>query len=264
MGKNPIGVCIKAFILGLMVWAGPERVLAAAEETFDVLQVGTQVYTNVTVTTKSKSYVFILHSKGMTNVRVADLSPELQLKLGYTPPEDTKQKATAFAGKTVQKLETAQVKEIEEKVTQVWKEKSAAANLHLPVITTQLLLAAGGLVLGLYLFGCYCCMLVCQKAGTEPGILVFLPVLQGIPLLRAAGMSGWWLLGFFVPVLGFVVHVLWCVKMAEVRQKGWVLILSLILPVTNVFAFLYLAFSGSKPVEKTKTRAPRLMTLETA
>jgi hypothetical protein len=264
IGNNPIWLCIKTFTLALVVLVGTGKASASAEETFDVLQIGTHLYTNVTVTTKSKSYIFIIHAQGMTNVRVADLAPEVQLKLGYAPPEDTKQKAAAWAGKTVQKLETPQVKDLKEKVTQVWKEKSGAANLQLPVITTQLLLAAGGIVFGLYLFFCYCCMLICQKAGGEPGVLIFLPILQGIPLFRAAGMSAWWVLALFVPVLGFVAQILWCVKMAQVRQKGWLLALSLILPVTNVIAFLYLAFSGSKRIELTKPRAPRLMTLETA
>src|ERR1700681_4268897 len=55
----------------------------AADETFNVLQVGTRMYTNVTVTTKSKTYVFILHSAGMTTIQVQDLPPEIQQKLGY-------------------------------------------------------------------------------------------------------------------------------------------------------------------------------------
>ncbi|MEK7785273.1 MAG: hypothetical protein AAB658_07605, partial [Chloroflexota bacterium] len=50
-----------------------------------------------------------------------------------------------------------------------------------------------GLVLGVlfmaYLFICYCLKLICLKTGNDPGILIWLPVIQMIPLLRAAGMS---------------------------------------------------------------------------
>ncbi|HSU56865.1 MAG TPA: hypothetical protein VLT36_22590, partial [Candidatus Dormibacteraeota bacterium] len=35
---------------------------AQMEETFPVLTIGTQSYTNVTVTTKARKYIFILHS----------------------------------------------------------------------------------------------------------------------------------------------------------------------------------------------------------
>src|SRR5437764_116939 len=56
---------------------------AALEQSFEMLQVGTATYHNVTVTTKNKNYVFILHSKGMTNLKVSDLTPELRAKLGY-------------------------------------------------------------------------------------------------------------------------------------------------------------------------------------
>src|SRR5258708_17464029 len=69
---------------GMAAWlAHPRSALAANEETFDVLQIGTRTYKNVTVTTKAKNYVFILHSTGMANVNVTDLTPALREKLGY-------------------------------------------------------------------------------------------------------------------------------------------------------------------------------------
>src|SRR5215469_12609036 len=58
---------------------------ARGEETFPVLQVGTQTYTNVTVTSKTSNYVFIVHSTGMQSVKIADLPPDIQDQLGYHP-----------------------------------------------------------------------------------------------------------------------------------------------------------------------------------
>src|SRR5881394_1200012 len=77
----------------VLLWlalAGPELLLPvssqAAEETFNMLQIGSQTYQNVTVTTKSKNYIFILHSAGMTNIKVSDLPTDLIEKLGYAAP----------------------------------------------------------------------------------------------------------------------------------------------------------------------------------
>jgi len=105
-------------------------------------------------------------------------------------------------------------------------------------------------------------MLICQKTGTSPGLLVWLPVLQLIPLLRAAGMSGSWFLAYLVPGLNIVAQVVWSVKIAKTRGKtGWVALL-LLLPLVNLLAFLYLAFSEEAPAKE--ERPIEIMTLETA
>ena len=57
---------------------------AANDETFGVLQVGDHTYHDVTVRTKAKDYVFILHSSGMTSIKVTQLPIEVRQKLGYT------------------------------------------------------------------------------------------------------------------------------------------------------------------------------------
>ena len=95
-------------------------------------------------------------------------------------------------------------------------------------------------------------MLICRKTGNPPGVLVWVPVLQLFPMLRAAGMSGWWFLAYFVPLLNLVPPILWSLKIAKARGKSvWVGVL-LLLPVTNLFAFLYLAFSDGASAKRTK------------
>src|SRR5262249_15096048 len=45
-----------------------------------------------------------------------------------------------------------------------------------------------GFVVGVYVFTCHCFRKICQKTGEEPGILIWIPLAQFIPLLRAAQM----------------------------------------------------------------------------
>ena len=261
-------------ILGAWLWVAvigtlgqPQGAWATVEQTFDVLQIGTHTYRNVTVTTKNKDYVFFLHSAGMINVKVKELPPEVQVQLGYADPQ-VKPKANdpvLLAKQTVAKLETPQVKNIEQQLANKWRSEIAARNIHLPPITRDVIFIALGGLLALYLFHCVCCMMICHKVNQRPGILVWLPLLQIFPMLRAAGMSGWWFLAAFVPGLNLIAHILWCTKIVENRGKNGLLAFLLVLPVTNVFAFFYLAFSnGNPPPTKKEQKRVEIMTLETA
>jgi len=109
-----------------------------------------------------------------------------------------------------------------------------------------------GIVVLMYLFFCYCSMMICRKAHTSPGILVWIPGLQMIPLLRAAGMSGVWFLAYLVPVVNLIAQFIWYVKIVKARGKGPILVLWLVLPLTSPFAFLYLAFSEAAPIRLEK------------
>jgi hypothetical protein len=220
---------------------------AAEEETFPLVQIGTQTYTNATVTTKAKDYIFILHAGGMTSIKLGDVPAELRLKLGYGGKQNHKtgtNNPAAWARAGVAKLQTKQVREMGDRLAQAWHgNKSAKAPLAALVNTKAILVLAGTLLL-VYLFNCYCFMLICRKAGHTPGPLVWIPVLQFFPLLRAAGMSAWWFLAHLLPVLNLVTFVLWSVNIAKARGKsGWV-VFFLILPPSSFFAILYLAFSN--------------------
>ena len=128
----------------------------------------------------------------------------------------------------------------------------------------------------LYLFFCLCCKLICDKAGAPSKFLVWLPGLQMFALFRAARMSPWLVLGFLVPhvlggvfavmagpkpdvtdpknfvllaVLGvsllipFILHIMWCIKIARAREKSGMVAFALWFPPTSMMTFLYLAFS---------------------
>ncbi len=238
----------------------------AVEETFPTLQLGTHVYTNVTVTTKAKTYIFIHHSAGMENIKVADLPEDIRIQLGYVPEVTKAQKASNWAKEKIGDVHIGQVNAAELKDPKIWREQSAVVIEKARSLDRRLCGAILGGLLLLYLFKCFCFMLICKKAGTDPGILIWVPFFQIFPLLRAARMSAWWVLAFILVVPGFIGGITWCFKIAEARGKSAFVGLLLLLPVTNFFAFLYLAFSDGVPepqAPKEDNRTSHLMTLET-
>jgi len=240
-----VATVIASFLMP--IFAGAVQI----EETFEVLQTKTGTYENVTVTSKSKDWIFILHAAGMGNIKIADLPEEIQLKLGYNLP---KEKSKPVTVPTMEVLTDIKVPEINQ-LRSDWHSGGAEAVFKAfgnPIAVWTLL----GIMALTYLFFCYCSMMICRKTHTTPGILVWVPVLQIIPLLRAAGMSGVWLLAFFVPVLNLVAQIIWYVKIVQARGKGPVLVLWLLLPLTAPFAYLYLAFSEPAPIKIVSQHVP--------
>ena len=255
-----LAVGLKCIVLALLII--PFCAIGAIEQTFDVLQIGTRTYKNVTVTTKAKDYIFILHSAGMNNVKVSDLPGDVRDKLGYSAVTDASNvgtnKISSWARQTMARIETPRIKELE----QALRSHSMPGNLKVSIDAKQLLplLLFTGVF---YLIYCYCAMLICQKTGNPGGALVFVPILQLIPLLRAAGMPLGWLVAFLIPGVNIFAWIAWAINIAEARGKsGWVAFF-LILPGTNVLAFLYLALSNGTP-EKKEDRRIEIMSLETA
>jgi hypothetical protein len=231
--KNGSMVLRKLVCLTLAVWlAQPAFGAKSLEETFDVLKTRTGTYTNVTVTSRADSYIFITHANGMTSIKVQDLTREAQQKLGYVtappPPEVTTNRPAAAPVKPLiggeQKVNTNEIP------SGLW---AVGLGMVIALVAASLLS---------YLFLSYCSLLICFKTKTPAGALVWLPVVQMIPLLRAAGMSGWWLL------IAPVAYIPWSFKIARACNGGAGMALLLLFPLTSVFAFVYLAFSSvSKP-----------------
>jgi hypothetical protein len=233
--------------LAALLLSATSGMLVRAEETFDVLQTKTDTYENVTVTAKNKDWIFILHAAGMGNIKISDLPDDVAEKLGYTI---TKEEPKRAAMPTMETLTDIQLPEMQD-LQASWREGGPAAVMKEFGDPVAVWTALG--IVGLcYLFFCYCSMMICRKAHTSPGILVWIPVLQFIPLLRAAGMSGVWLLAFLVPVVNLVAQVVWYVKIVHARGKGPLLVVWLLLPLTAPFAYLYLAFSEAAPIRLEK------------
>lgn len=224
--------------LGLALLLIP-GVSLAVDETFALVETKTGVYSNVTVTTRSKDYIVIQHASGMTSLKVKELSPELHEALGYGTVKGAHKGSFQITAKAKALMNTISTKEIE----QAWSKYSPAGTPALKLDQTIILAVLGGLALS-YLFFCYCGLLICRKVGKPAGWLMWVPVFQFIPLLRAANMSPFWLLGMCVPLLNIVGHVLWSFRIAGARGKGFWTAVFLILP-TYPLAFMYLAFAHS-------------------
>ena len=238
----------------------------AAEESFGVLQIGTQVYSNVTVTTKAKTYVMIMHSAGMTSLKVSELSPEQMEQLGYVPPPPPKTKAETAKDWAKDKLGEANIEKVnaaESIAREQWTERSQQVAKAAYKLDRKLAGAILAVLFLLYLFYCRCTAEICKKVGKPAGILAWLPGFQIFPLLRAADMSMWWFVTFWIPIVGMIVGITWCFKLAKARGKSALTGFLLVLPITSFFAFIYLAFSET-PVEEKPERRNELMTLETA
>jgi thioredoxin-related protein len=79
------------FSLMAVVWA------ARADEKLPVLKAGSEVYSNVTVTTVTATDIYFTYSGGMANVKLGKLDPALQKHFGYNPKKasDVEQKQAA-------------------------------------------------------------------------------------------------------------------------------------------------------------------------
>jgi hypothetical protein len=221
---------------------------ALAEGAVEVLRTKTDTYQNVTLVSRTKTHVFVNHSRGMATLKIADLSDEALIGLGLLDAPVVAETAVRPDAPTDLATAMAPIEEIAHSLPASMNGKGLA-ELKLPANLKVILLICLGVMVLFHLFFSYCAMLICKKAGTEPGIMVWLPVLQVYSLIRAAGMSGWWFLACFVPLLNIVAQVLWSINIAKARGKGVLTTIMLLLPVTNVFAFLYLAFSAGSSEE---------------
>jgi hypothetical protein len=262
------GLCAFSALVTLM----PCRGLAQTEETFPLLTIGTQTYTNVTVTTKAKKYVMLMHSQGLANIKVAELSPQVRQMLGYREDTDEKPKnkaaqATKWARDKFASIKIGQVKALEANFKEKWSQRAPGEVPYVGKITNQMIYAAAGGLLVFWLIVCACLSTICKKTGKEAGFLIWLPVLQLFPMLDAAEMSRLWILGSPFGLM----QIVWCFQIAKARGKSSFTGVCLLFPLTSMFAFLYLTVSGGVSSGSSKAAKPKreggrmqIMTLGTA
>jgi len=228
----------------------------AGDVHLDEIQTRTDLYKNVTITGHNDTDIFIVHSGGMANVKIQDLDPETlwRVGLGEKPPEPVPAEELAAAEASqpempaalAKMLESPALSGIDPEIQQKLAALASGQQIPLDQIDSRLLIIAGAILLAFHLFFSFCLRLIVKKTGNEPGLMVWLPFFQVFPMLRAAGMSAWWVLAMFIPLVNIIVQIVWCVKIVQARGKSvWVTIF-LILPFTNLFAFLYLAFSKAE------------------
>jgi hypothetical protein len=249
---------VGAFCLQLAAADAPSS--PNTELKFDLLKIGTQTFTNVTVTSRNADYVFLMHKGGMITFQVADLPDSVRAELGYKVASNGKSgRVATWAKEKMTQMQSGEMEHLERQ----WQHRLRAAAANRAWLTPNLIALAVVFALLLHLFFSYCSLLICRKTGNEPGVLIWIPLLQLVPLFRAARMSPVWILAMLVPLVNFVVQVVWSVKIVQARAKSGWLALLLLLPLTSLFAFLYLAFSTA-PAPKEEAAPPKLMTLEVA
>lgn len=95
----------------------------------------------------------------------------------------------------------------------------------------------------LYFFFCYCYKRICEKAGKDPGVLIWIPIVQFIPLLQAAGMAEWMIILLLIPFVNIIFFVMMWAKICSALGKSPWLVIMLFIPILNIIFFPYLAFS---------------------
>lgn len=224
---------------------------AKADDYLATFQVGTTVYSNVTVMTKTSTDIFFKHSKGFGNAKVPDVDRSTLAVLGYQVPKEEREVSSVISESAQSVLESSAVTNLvaDPRIQQAQALLAGELSEFVGKLTPQVLQGITAAIITLYLFFCFCCRLICVKTGQKASPLIWLPILKQIPLLRAAGISRWWAVPMilFFPVAWPLVKIWWSFKIAPARGKSWAVGLFLILPITNIFAFLYLAFSGTGP-----------------
>jgi len=222
-------------------------------EIIESIAVGSVTYTNAEVLNRTRTDLFIRYAGGSVNIKIRDLDKSTQLQLGYSLADPATNAPQSGAGLPDIEIDP-RYEELAEQI--VWETKE-----YLNSLGPQAVYAAGGCVLLLYLFFCWCCALICQKARYKNTALVWFPLLKQIPLLRAADMNPWWILANLFPPVFAIVYIVWAFKIAKARGRGVLTGFLLLLPVLNVFAFLYLAFSDPLP-EAEQPRGGKILTYQ--
>jgi hypothetical protein len=227
------------------------------------------VYSNVVIESTSAKAITFSHARGMASINRQKLTLNERVALGLVPPPPTNSVAFMNGFNTNKVVSVHRLRKTLDASRDVEK--------HLREAGVSLKAASVGAVV-LYLFFCFCLLMICSKANQPSPLLVFIPIAQIRAAYRAARMSPFWFRMLMVYVL-FVAAVLvltytghvarlpdtagvalvalimvftlihliggivWCFKICIAREKSLFIGIFLLLPCTQVLALAYLAFS---------------------
>ena len=99
------------------------------------------------------------------------------------------------------------------------------------------------IALGLFVFFSYCLKLICEKAKVDPGVLIWIPFVQMIPMATVAGINPFLLLLYFVPFVNLVFMLYhWSKVCTAIGKSPWLAVL-VIIPLVNIAFLPLLAFT---------------------
>ena len=233
------------------------------------VSLGGVVYSNVVLESTSEKTITFSHSRGMASVNRQKLTLDDRVALGLAkpPPTNSVTSTNQFGTNAVVGVE------------QLHKAFDASREVQKQLLDAGVSLkAVGAGAIVLYLFFCFCLLMICSKANQPSPLLVFIPLLQILPAYRAAKMSPFWFRILMVDVvfratvgvLTYTGHIgrlpqavaivlvvvmavftlihliggiIWCFKICIAREKSPLVGIFMLLPCTQVLALAYLAFS---------------------
>jgi hypothetical protein len=99
------------------------------------------------------------------------------------------------------------------------------------------------ITIGLFVFFSYCLNLICAKAKVDPGVLIWIPLVQMIPMATVAGINPFLLLLYFVPLVNIVFALYhWAKVCIAIGKSPWLAVM-LIIPLVNLAFLPLLAFT---------------------
>ena len=85
--------------------------------------------------------------------------------------------------------------------------------------------------------------IIANKTGTRNSWLAWIPIANLYLMCKVAGMSGWWTILFFIPLVNIVLGIIVWMGIASARnQPSWLGIL-MIIPIVNLIIPGILAFT---------------------
>jgi len=96
---------------------------------------------------------------------------------------------------------------------------------------------------GLFVFFSYCMKLICEKAKVDPGVMIWIPFVQMIPMATVAGINPFLLLLYFVPFVNIAFMLYHWAKVCIAIDKSPWLVVMMIIPLVNVAFIPLLAFT---------------------
>ena len=108
-----------------------------ADETFRTLKVKDEVYTNVTVTSSSKTDIYFSHSRGLASAKLKDLEPDLQKHFHYNAAESAEISAAQRQATADYRTALAHAKPASVKHEEAREDKSAGEDFVAPRLSAR-------------------------------------------------------------------------------------------------------------------------------
>lgn len=110
-------------------------------------------------------------------------------------------------------------------------------------------------VIAVYVYSAICVMRMAKKTNTENAWMAWIPIFNLVLLIQIARKPLWWIILFFIPLVNIVMTILvWMGVSKELKKPEWIGVV-MIIPIANLVAMGYLAFSKEEVSETPKVTA---------